>query len=110
MQYFVYLLHMHSNLVMVEWIMVTLLISAVFWATAIRRKSLLKSSAFLIWVWNSAALIKESEPRRFLEEIWKLYSSYKVKWRIPKLILKACTISFNALNYIYINVMEHREY
>ena len=30
------------------------------------------------------------------------YSSYKVKWRIPKLILKAWTISFNVLNYISI--------
>ena len=30
------------------------------------------------------------------------YSPHKAKWLIPKLILKACTISFNALNYISI--------
>ena len=30
----------------------------------------------------------------------RLYSPKKAVWQIPKLILKACTISFNALNYI----------
>ena len=47
------------------------------------------------------------------------YSSYKVKWRISKLILKACTISLNALNYIFtfqvalmffVSFMKYREY
>ena len=31
-----------------------------------------------------------------------IYSLFKAKWRIPKSILKTCTISFNALDYIYI--------
>ena len=31
-----------------------------------------------------------------------MYSSYKAKLRIFQLILKACTISFNSLNYISI--------
>ena len=30
------------------------------------------------------------------------YSPYKANWRIPKLTLKTCTISFNALNYVSI--------
>ena len=38
--------------------------------------------------------------RYFISNI--LYSQYKAVWRIPKLILKACTISLNALNYICI--------
>ena len=47
------------------------------------------------------------------------YSPYKAKWQIPKLILKACTINFDAPNYIYIfqlflaffeSYMEYKEY
>ena len=48
-----------------------------------------------------------------------VYSEYKAKWQIHKLILKVCTICFNALNYISIfklllmsfeSYMKHREY
>ena len=31
-----------------------------------------------------------------------MYSPYKARWRIPKLILKSCTMSFNTLNNISI--------
>ena len=34
--------------------------------------------------------------------VWSKYSPYKAKLRIAKLILKACTKSLNALNYICI--------
>ena len=33
---------------------------------------------------------------------YEMFSPHNAKWGIPKLILKACTIIFNALNYIYI--------
>ena len=49
---------------------------------------------------------KHCKRARILEdhllEMIEMYSPYKAKWRIPKLILKACTISLNTLNYIYI--------
>ena len=32
-----------------------------------------------------------------------IYSPYKAVWRIFKLILDACRISFNALNYIFVS-------
>ena len=35
------------------------------------------------------------------------YGLYKTKWWILKLILKACTICFNALNYV---LLKYREY
>ena len=30
------------------------------------------------------------------------YIPYKTKWRIPKLILRVCTINFNAISYIFV--------